>query len=120
MDLVVKLDNEDILIDVTTIDANNHSNGFVKNSELSSPYYPGAAVVMKARSKISKYEEVIATSKEFVLFVIETQDRWGFLAREIFKSIYAKIPLKGSRISRNFWQQKITLAYMRASIDSTL
>ena len=34
MDLVVKLDNKDFLTDVTTIDANNPSNGFVKNSEI--------------------------------------------------------------------------------------
>jgi len=35
IDLVVQLDNKDFLVDVTTIDANNPSNGFVKNYELS-------------------------------------------------------------------------------------
>jgi hypothetical protein len=59
---------------------------------------------------------VIASVKEFVPFVIETQGRWGFHARELFKSIYAKIPIKGSRISRNYWQQQISLAYMKATL----
>ena len=101
MDLVVKLSNKDLLIDVTTIDANNPSNGFVKDPEISSSYFPGAAAVIKAKSKFTKYREVVAASKEFVPFVIETQGRWGFHAREVFKSIHAKIPLKGSRISGN-------------------
>ena len=102
MDLVVKLDNKNFHTDVTTIDANNPSNGFVKNSEMSSSYFPGAAAVIKARSKFSKYKKVIASAKEFVPFVIETQGRWGFHAREFFKTIYAKIPIKGSRVSRNY------------------
>ena len=46
MDLVVKLDSKNILIDVTTIDANNPSNGFVKDSEILSSYFPGAAAVI--------------------------------------------------------------------------
>ena len=81
-------------------------------------YFPGAAAVMKARSKFTKYRKAIATVKEFVPFVIETQGRWGFHARELFKSIYAKIPVKGSRVSRNFWQQQISLAYMRATLQN--
>ena len=52
---------------------------------------------MKARSKFRKFKKFIATPKEFVPFVIETQDRWGFHAREVFRKIYARIPLKGSR-----------------------
>ena len=108
IDLVVQLD---FLVDVTTIDANNPSNGFVKNHESSLSYFPGATAVMKARSKLSKYKKAIASVKEFVPFVIETQGRWGFHAREFFKSIYAKIPIKGSRVSRNYWQQqKATLS----------
>ena len=79
---------------MTTVDSNNPSNGLVKDSEITSSYFLGAAAVIKYRSKFRKYKEVIATSKEFVPFVIETQGRWGFHAREIFKSIYAKIPLK--------------------------
>ena len=86
--------------------------------EITSSYFHCAAIVMKARSKFRKYKEVIAASKEFVQFVIETQGRWGFHAREIFKSVYAKIPLRESRISRKFWQQKISLAYMRAAISN--
>ena len=89
MDLVVQLD-------ITTIDANNPSNGFVKENKLSSSYFPGATAVMKARSKFSKYKKAIASVKEFVPFVIETQGRWGFHAREFFKSVYAEIPIKGS------------------------
>ena len=118
MDLVVQLDNKDFLIDVTTIDANNPSNGFVKNNELASSYFPGAAAVIKARSKLSKYRKAIASVKEFVPFVIETQGRWGFHAREFFKSIYAKIPIKGSRVSRYYWQQQISLAYMKATLSN--
>jgi hypothetical protein len=75
MDLVVQLNNKEVLVDVTTIDANNPSNGFVKNNELVSSYFPGAAAVIKARSKFSKYRKVIASVKEFVLFVIETKGR---------------------------------------------
>jgi hypothetical protein len=116
MDLVVQLNNKEVLVDVTTIDANNPSNGFVKNNELVSSYFPGAAAVIKARSKFSKYRKVIASVKEFVPFVIETQGRWGFHAREFFKSMYAKIPIRGSRVSRNYWQQQISLAYMKATL----
>ncbi len=72
MDLVVQLNNKDVLIDVTTIDANNPSNGFIKNNELALSYFPGAAAVLKARTKFSKYKKVIASTKEFVPFVIET------------------------------------------------
>lgn len=87
IDLVVKIGNKDILIDAITIDANNSSNGFVKYSEdILSSYFPGAAAVIKARSKLCKFNAVIAASREFVPFVTETQGRWGFLAREIFKS----------------------------------
>ena len=114
MDLVVKLNDKDVLVDVTTVDPNKPSNGFVKDSELTVSYFPGAAAVSKARSKYTKYKKVMAVSKEFVPFVIETQGRWGFHAREFFKSVYAKIPIKCSRISRFFWQHQISIAYMRA------
>ena len=87
---------------------------------MSSSYFPGAAAVMKARSKFTKYKSGIASSKEFVPFVIETQGRWGFHAREVFKSIYAKITIKGSRVSRNYWQQQISLAYMRATLSNII
>ena len=112
----VQLNNKDFLVDVTTIDANNPSNGFIKNNVLARSYFPGAAAVLKATrtTKFSKYREAIASIKEFVPFVIEAQGRWGFHARELFKSIYAKIPIKGSRVSRNYLQQQISLAYMKA------
>ena len=118
MYVVVKLNDKDFLI--TTVDANNPSNGFVKDSELSASYFPGAAAVLKARSKFAKYKKVIATSKEFVPFVIETQGRWSFHAREFYKSVYAKIPIKGSSVSRNYWQQQISLAFMRAKISNII
>ena len=97
------------------VDPNNPSNGFIKDLELTSSYFPGAAAVKKARSKfaIATYRGVMAQSKEFVPFVLETQGRWGFHAREFFKLVHAKIPIKGSRVSRNFWQLKNSLAYMR-------
>ena len=116
MDLVCNINDKNFLIDVTTIDANNPSYGFILGADLSLSYFPGAAAAIKARSKLRKYNQVIASAKELVPFVIETQGRWGFPAREIFKKIYAKIPLQGSRVSRNFWQQKISIAYMRATV----
>ena len=118
MDLVCKVNNKDFLVDVTTIDANNPSNGFVNGSEVSLSYFPGAAAANKAKSNLRKYNKVISAAKELVPFVIETQGRWGFPAREFFKMVYAKIPLQGSRISRNFWQQKISIAYMKATTSN--
>ena len=116
MDLVININDKDVLIDVSAIDANNPSNGFVIGADLARSYFPGAATAIKARSKLRKYNQVIASSKELVPFVIETQGRWGFSDREIFKRIYAKIPLQGSRISRNFWLQKISIALMRTAV----
>ena len=83
-------------------------------------YFPGAAAVIKARTKFSKYRKAIATVKEFEPFVIKTQGRWGFHAGELFKSIYAKISIKGSRVSRNYWQQQISLAYMKATLSNII
>ena len=84
MDLVCKVNNKEFLINVTTIDANNPSNGFVNGPEVSLSYFPGAAAAIKAKSKLRKYNKVIAAAKELVPFVIETQGRWGFPAREFF------------------------------------
>ena len=95
MNLVININNKDVLIDVTTIDANNPSNGFVLGADLAPSYsFPGAPAAFKARSKLRKYNQVIAASKEQAPFVIEAQGRWGFPARDIFKRIYAKIPFK--------------------------
>ena len=52
MGLVISIDNKDILIDVTTIDPNNPSNGFVLGADLSPSYFPGAAAATKARTKL--------------------------------------------------------------------
>ena len=94
MDLVINIDNRDNLINSTTIDADNPSNGFILGTDLSPSYFPGAAAAIKASSKLRKYNQVIASAKEFVPFVKEGQGRWGFPARQIFKRIYAKIPLR--------------------------
>ena len=107
MNLVININNKDVLIYATTIDPNNPSNGFVLGSDLALSYFPGAVAASKARSKLRKYRQVIAMSKEFVSFLIETQGRWGFHARGMFKLIYAKIPLQGSRVSRNFGCTKL-------------
>ena len=48
MDLVSTIDNTECLVDVTTIDANNPSNGFLRGSGLVPSYYPGAASVIAA------------------------------------------------------------------------
>ena len=47
IDLVFTIDTTEVLVDVTTIDANNPSNGFLRGSGLSPLYFPGAASVMK-------------------------------------------------------------------------
>ena len=64
MDLVININSKDILIDVTTIDASNPSNGFILGADLAPSYFPGAAAAIKARSKLRKYNQVIASSKE--------------------------------------------------------
>ena len=38
MDLVINIDNRDILIDATTIDTDNPSNGFILGTDLSPSY----------------------------------------------------------------------------------
>jgi len=73
MDLVVKIGNKDILVDAIIIDANNPSNDLAKGSDVSSSYFPGAAAVIKARSKLRKYKAIIAASKDFQR--LETQGR---------------------------------------------
>ena len=55
MDLVFTIDTTEVLVDVTTIDANNPSNGFSRGTGLTSAYYPGAASVIAARRKWDRY-----------------------------------------------------------------
>ena len=87
MDLVVKIEDNDILIDATTIDENNPSNGFVRGNDLTSTYFPGAtAAALKARAKHKNYRPVLQATEDFVPFVIETQGKWGFQAWEILLS----------------------------------
>ena len=73
MDLVLNINDKDVLIDVTTIDVSNPSNGFILGADLDPSYFPqaGATAAIKAR----KYNQVIALSKK-IPFVIETQGRW--------------------------------------------
>jgi len=82
MDLVFSIGATEFLVDVTTIDANNPSNGFLRGSGLSSSYFPGAASVIKAKHKWDKYRFLMKNSQQqLVPFVLEVQGRWGRSAR---------------------------------------
>ena len=82
MDLVFSMGATEFLVDVTTIDANNPSNGFLRGSGLSSSYFPGAASVIKAKHKWDKYRFLMKNSQQqLVPFVLEVQGRWGRSAR---------------------------------------
>ena len=112
MDLVFTVDTTEFLVDVTTIDANNPSNGFSGVSGLTPAYYPGAASVIAARRKWDKYRFLLKSAlQNLVLFVLEVQGRWGHCARQLFKRIFSKIPIAANHVSRNFWSQRITLAH---------
>ena len=114
MDLVFKIDSTEFLVDVTTIDAKNPSNGFLRGSGLAPAYFPGAAAVMKAKHKWDRYRFLMKNSQQqLVPFVLEVQGRWGHCARQLFKRIFSKIPIAANRVSRNFWAQRITLAHAR-------
>ena len=113
-DLVFSIDATEFLVDVTTIDASNPSNGFLRGSGLAPTYFPGAAAVMKAKNKWDKYRFLIKNSQQqLVPFVLEVQGRWGHCARQLFKRIFSKIPIAANRVSRNFWAQRITLSHAR-------
>ena len=101
-------------MDVTTIDANNPSNGFSVGPTLSPSYYPGAASVKAAKRKWDKYRFLMkGTQQQLVPFVLEVQGRWGHCARQLFKRLFSKIPIAANRVSRNFWGHRITLAHAR-------
>jgi len=102
------------LVDVTTIDANNPSNGFSVGSILSPSYYPGAASVKAAKRKWDKYRFLMKGQQhQLVTFVLEVQGRWGHCARQLFKRLFSKIPIAANRVSRTFWSHRITLAHAR-------
>ena len=61
MDLVLNIDATEFLVDVTTVDANNPSHGFLRGSGLSPAYFPGAAAVTKAKQKWEKYRSLAQT-----------------------------------------------------------
>ena len=112
--MVFSIDSTECLVDVTTIDANNPSNAFLRGSGLSTTYYPGAASVIAARRKWDRYRFLLkGPQQQLVPFVLETQGRWGHCARQLFKRIFSKIPIAANRVSRNFWSQRITLAHAR-------
>jgi hypothetical protein len=114
MDLVFTSDSTEFLVDVTTVDANNLSNGFLRGSGLSPTYFPGAAAVIKAKQKWDKYRFLMKNAnQQLVPFVLEVQGRWGHCARQLFKRIFSKIPIVANRVSRNFWAQRITLSHAR-------
>ena len=114
IDLVVSIAATELLLDVTTIDANNPSNGFLRESGLSPSYFPGAASVIAAKNKWDKIRFLIkGPQQQLVLVVLEVQDRWGHCDRQLFKRIFSKIPIAANRVSRNFWSQRITLAQAR-------
>ena len=114
MDLVFNIDSTEFLVDVTTIDANNPSNGFLRGQGLAPSYFPGAAAVIRAKHKWEKYCFLMKNpQQQLVPFVLEVQGRWGHCARQLFKRIFSKIPIAANRVSRNFWAQRITLSHAR-------
>ena len=99
MDLVINLDSMEVLVDVTTIDANNSSSGFLRGSGLSPLYYPGAAAVVAAKKKWDKYKYTRrCPNQQIVPFVIEVQGSWGHWARQLFKRLFSKIPFAANRV----------------------
>ena len=74
MDLVFHIDSSEVLVDVTTNDANNASNDFLRGSGLS----PGAATAIAAKKKWDKYRFIRSSpNQQIVPFVIEVQGSWG-------------------------------------------
>ena len=114
MDLVFTIDTTEVLVDVTTNDSNNPSNGFSRGSSLTPAYYPGAASVIAVRRKWDKYRFLLkGPQQQLVPFVLEVQGRWGNCARKLFQRIFSKIPIAANRVLRNFWSQRITLVHAR-------
>ena len=78
MDLVLMIDSTEYLVDVTTIDANNPSSGFLRGSKLSPAYFPGAASVIATKRKWDKYRFLMkGPQQQLVPFVLEVQGRWS-------------------------------------------
>ena len=69
---VATIDSTEFLVDVTTVDANNPSNGFLRGSRLSTAYFPGAAAVIRAKHKWDKYRFLMKNAnQQLVPFVLE-------------------------------------------------
>ena len=121
MDLVFNIDSSEVLEDVTTIDANNPSNGFLSDSGLSPSYFPGAATVIAAKKKWDEYGFLRRSPNwHIVPFVIEVQVRWEYCARHLFKHLSSKTPIACNRVSRNFWSHKISLANAKCTAANTV
>ena len=76
MDLVLNMNSTEVVVDVTTIVANNPSNDFLRGSGLSPSYYPGAATVIAAKKKWDKYRFMRrCPNQQIVPFIIEVQNR---------------------------------------------
>lgn len=89
MDLLFNIDSSDVLVDVTTIDASNPSNGFLRGSGLSPSYYPSAATVITAKKKWGKHMSIRHRPNQQILpFVAEVQGRWGHCVRRLFKRLF--------------------------------
>ena len=56
--------------------------------------------------------------QQLVPFVLEVQGRWGHCARQLFKRLFAKIPIVPNSVSRNFWAHRITLAHARCAASN--
>lgn len=113
MDLAFSIDSSKILVDVTTIVANNSSNGFLRSSGLSPTYYLSAAAVIAAKKKWEKYRFLCRnTSQQVVPFAIEVRDRRGHFARQLFKRLFSKIMTAANRVSHKFW----LTAYVKCTV----
>ena len=120
MHLSTQIKDVKCLLDVTTTDPSSSSHALVSNFGTIPGYFPGISASRAAQRKVFKYCDIIHSHHKFYPFVLEVHGRWVYTARERFKIICSNIPLKGSRISRNFWQQRITLAYLRNTTNNII
>ena len=104
---------------VTTIDANNPSNGFLRGSGLSPSYFPGTASVITARTKWDDYRfshnRPPAATRSFCP---RGPGQVGTLRTPTFQGLFAKIPIVPNRVSSNFWSHRISLAHTRCTASN--
>ena len=96
MDLVFNLDSTEVLVDVTSIDANN---GFLRGSGLSPSYFHGVGWLQLLHLERSGTSRSLCgrqgPNQQIVPFVVEVQGRWGYCARQLFKRLFSLLLLKG-------------------------